>query len=56
MIVKNPTVDELLNNYPNLHEAVNILIQGLKEGQNASTLLYYWDEFRKQDKLEKGAR
>ena len=46
MIVKNPTVDELLLNFPNLAEAVSILINGLKENKNPKYVLFLWDEAR----------
>ena len=46
MIVKNPTVDELLLNFPNLAEAVSILINGLKENKNPKYVLHLWDEAR----------
>ena len=49
MIVKNPTVDELLLNFPNLAEAVSILINGLKENKNPKYVLYLWDEARQDD-------
>ena len=49
MIVKNPTVDELLLNFPNLAEAVSILINGLKESKNPKYVLYLWDEARQDD-------
>lgn len=49
MIVKYPTVDELLMNFGNLSEAVAILINGLKEKQDPEYVLYLWDKFRKQD-------
>jgi hypothetical protein len=54
MITNNPTVDELIREFPNLREAICILINGLKEERSPSALLYCWDEYRKQDSIEKG--
>lgn len=49
MIIKNPTIDDLLTNFPNLNAAVRILIEGLEQGRNTRYVLYLWDEARKDD-------
>lgn len=49
MIVKNPTIDELLRNFPNLSNAVRILIEGLQNKTDPSYVLYLWDKARKDD-------
>ena len=49
MIIKNPTIDDLLTNFPNLNAAVRILIEGLEQGTNPRCVLYLWDEARKDD-------
>ena len=49
MIIKNPTIDDLLTNFPNLNAAVRILIEGLEQGTNPEYVLYLWDEARKDD-------
>ena len=49
MIIKNPTIDDLLTNFPNLNAAVRILIEGLEQGTNPRRVLYLWDEARKDD-------
>jgi hypothetical protein len=49
MIIKNPTIDELLINFPNLCDAVRILIEGLEQGKDPEYVLYLWDKARKND-------
>ena len=49
MIIKNPTIDDLLINFPNLSDAVRILIEGLEQGKTPKYVLYLWDEARKDD-------
>lgn len=49
MIIKNPTIDELLINFPNLCDAVRILIEGLEQGKDPEYVLYLWDKTRKND-------
>ena len=49
VIIKNPTIDDLLRNFPNLSDAVRILIEGLQNKTNPDYVLYLWDEKRKED-------
>ena len=49
MIVKNPTIDDLLIHFPNLSDAVRILIEGLQNKTKPDYVLYLWDEARKDD-------
>ena len=47
MIIKNPTIDDLLITFPNLSDAVHILIEGLEQGKDSEYVLYLWDKARK---------
>ena len=47
MIVKNPTIDDLLMHFPNLSDAVRILIEGLQNKTDPGCVLYLWDKARK---------
>ena len=49
MSIKNPTIDDLLINFPNLSDAVRILIEGLEQGKDPEYVLYLWDKARKDD-------
>lgn len=49
MIIKNPSIDELLQNFPNLGDAVRILIEGLQQETPPDYVLYLWDKARKED-------
>ena len=49
MIVKNPTINDLLVHFPNLSNAVRILIEGLQNKTDPDYVLYLWDKARKDD-------
>ena len=49
MMVENPTIDDLLVHFPNLSNAVRILIEGLQNKTDPSYVLYLWDKARKDD-------
>ncbi len=49
MIIKNPTIDELLQNFPNLGDAVRILIEGLQQKTPPNYVLHLWDKAREED-------
>ena len=49
MIIKNPTIDDLLVHFPNLSNAVRILIEGLQNKTDPKSVLYLWDKAREDD-------
>ncbi len=45
------TVDELISENYNLHEAISILIQGIKSNKSSYEILNEWDKFRRNEIL-----
>lgn len=49
MIVVNPSVDDLLRHFPNLQEALTILVKGLQNKEDQRKVLYKFDKFRREE-------
>lgn len=47
MIVVNPSVDDLLRHFPNLQEALTILVKGLQNKEDQRKVLYKFDNMLK---------